>query len=98
MPAEPGGKAIEGYLGPVLLLIVGATALLIRTGYLPSDSWMNLLALWPMVLVYIGLHLMYGRRSAAASVLVLLLWLVLLGLGAWAVLTSGIIFEPIILR
>ncbi len=47
---------------PLVLIFVGAVFLLQNAGYLPSDFWMSLLRLWPVVLVLAGIELLLGSR------------------------------------
>jgi hypothetical protein len=49
-------------VGPLLLIFLGAIFLLQNTGYLPSNFWVNLWRLWPLILVLVGLDLLLANR------------------------------------
>jgi hypothetical protein len=55
--------------------------LLQNTGYLPSNFWLNLWRLWPLILVLVGIELLLANRVP---------WLALLGIGAVVLLVGAI--------
>src|SRR5689334_1360425 len=60
-------------LGPTLLIGAGLVFLLINLGVLDESVWSQLLQLWPLLLIAIGLDLLLGRRNPALSLLIVLL-------------------------
>jgi hypothetical protein len=50
---------------PLLLIALGIVFLLANAGYVDSSVWPQLLSLWPLALVLIGLDLLMRERSAA---------------------------------
>jgi hypothetical protein len=72
-----------GIVFPILLVAAGLFWLLSTLGVIDWSVWQSLLALWPIVLIGIGLDLLIGRRSLAGSMLVALVVLALLLGGAW---------------
>jgi hypothetical protein len=72
-PVPPRPRRRGGVVGPLILIFLGAIFLLQNTGYLPSNFWMNLWKLWPLVLVLIGIELLLSHRIP---------WLALAGLAA----------------
>ena len=45
----------RSFLWPALLILVGVIALLANTGQIPAERLYNLVNLWPLILVVIGL-------------------------------------------
>jgi hypothetical protein len=82
-----------GVVWPAILILVGAVLLLNNLG-LTSISWWDLLSLWPVLLIAIGLDLLVGRRSAWGAVLALFVILGLLAGGLWLISSAGAIAEP----
>lgn len=60
----------RSFLWPVLLIGVGVIWLLYSLGLIPPANFNTLVSLWPLILIVIGLDLLFGRRSPAASVLI----------------------------
>lgn len=61
---------------PLILIFLGVVILLQNTGYLPSNFWVNLWRLWPLVLVLVGIELLFAHRipwPALAAVAALVL-------------------------
>jgi hypothetical protein len=69
----PRQRRRGGVVWPLLLIFLGGVFLLQNTGFLPSNFWMNLWRLWPLVLVLVGLELLLAHRVP---------WLALAGLAA----------------
>ncbi len=79
----------DGWVGPVVLLGLGAVLLLGNLNYLPIDAWGLLLRLWPVLLVAIGLDIAFGkRRSAVYTLLKIFLGLLLVGGIVWVAMSS----------
>lgn len=76
----------QGLVVPVLMIGLGIVLLLNSTGLLSWEVWWSLAQLWPLLLIFGGLDLIIGRRSALAS---LLLVIVMLGTLVLAVRSSG---------
>jgi hypothetical protein len=73
---------------PAVLILVGAFALLINTGWISADRLSQLIDLWPVILIVVGLELIVrrsvpGTTGDIAAVLVVLLAVV--GAGAYVV-------------
>jgi hypothetical protein len=51
------------------LVIVGALLLLQTLGLAPPGVWGAALPLWPVLLLALGLHMWFGRRTRLAAVL-----------------------------
>lgn len=51
----------RSFFWPALLILVGVVALLANTGQIPADRLFNLIYLWPLVLIVIGLELIVRR-------------------------------------
>ena len=47
---------------PILLVGIGITWLLVNLGYLPTVSIGQLLKLWPIILIVMGVDMIFGRR------------------------------------
>lgn len=72
-----GRRTRAGLLGPVLLIGLGAVALLLTTGVIDQAAGGRLLALWPLLLVAVGvevvaLTLVPGRAGALVAVVAML--------------------------
>src|SRR5256886_4216181 len=78
MRAQPPGDGYRGLIGPAVLILLGAVALLVNTNVIPADRLYRLGDLWPLLLIVIGLVLLVTRMpispnaSAAAAALILL--------------------------
>jgi hypothetical protein len=75
---------------PFVLIVVGVLLLLDNLNVMEVD-WGEVLKLWPLLLVAIGLEIIFGRRISAGTVLILVIILVVGGLALWwsDVLDSG---------
>jgi hypothetical protein len=68
----------RSFFWPAILILVGVIALLANTGQIPADRLYNLVALWPLILVVIGLELIVRRSlhgvtgDAVAAVIIVL--------------------------
>jgi hypothetical protein len=68
----------RSFVGPGLLILAGIIALLVNTGVLQVDRLSELVNLWPLILVVLGLELIVRRRlqgttaDVAAAVIVVL--------------------------
>ncbi|HUT17594.1 MAG TPA: DUF5668 domain-containing protein [Anaerolineae bacterium] len=82
-----------GLVGAAVLILVGAVLLLNNLGWTTISLW-DLLRLWPVLVIAAGLDLLVGRRSAWASVLVLVVVLALLAGGLWLISSTGPIAGP----
>lgn len=70
----------EGFVGAVFLIGLGIIFLLANFGYLNVGVWQLVLKLWPVMIIAIGFDLIFGRRSAWASLFgVLLIIAILIG-------------------
>jgi hypothetical protein len=80
----------RSYFWPAVLILIGVIALLVNSGWISSDRLYQLVNLWPLILIVIGLELIL-RRSVpgipgdVASVLIVLLAVV----GAAAYMVAG---------
>jgi hypothetical protein len=79
-------------VGPLVLIFLGSVFLLQNTGVLPSNFWLNLWRLWPLVLVLAGIELLFAHRMPWLAVAGLA-GLVLIGGAAWA--NSTMTREPV---
>ena len=65
----------RGLIGPVILIVVGALFLLANFGLIAPIPLLNLLSLWPLILVIVGIDIAIGGRwplaALAADVLVI---------------------------
>lgn len=76
-------KKNPSLVGPLILITIGALALLANFGYLSSSFWITAIQFWPLILILIGLEILVGRQSWAGSIIVLLI-----GLG----MVAGIVY------
>jgi uncharacterized membrane protein YhaH (DUF805 family) len=51
----------RSFFWPAVLILVGVIALLANTGQIPADRLYNLVVLWPLILVVVGLELIVRR-------------------------------------
>lgn len=72
-----------GLVWPVILIGAGIVFLLNNLGLLAWDVWETLFRLWPLLLIAIGLDILIGRRSAWASLLVVVILVLALVGGVW---------------
>jgi len=68
----------RSFFWPALLILVGVVALLANTGQIPTDRLYNLVLLWPLILVVLGLELivrrsMHGVAGDIAAALIIVL-------------------------
>jgi hypothetical protein len=63
------GKDDRDLFGPFFLIGIGLTALLYSLGWVTSEDLWTLVSLWPLLLVFAGLQLIFGRRFAWMSAL-----------------------------
>lgn len=80
----------RSFFWPAVLILVGVFALLVNTGWISSDRLYQLVDLWPLILIIIGLELIIrrsvpGAAGDVAAVLIILLALV----GAAAYVVAG---------
>jgi len=54
---------------PIVLIGAGLIFLLSNAGVIQSNPWPIILNLWPVLLIVIGLDILFGRRSAAGSII-----------------------------
>lgn len=72
-----------GLVWPVILIGAGIVFLLNNMGLLAWDVWETIFRLWPVLLIAFGLEILIGRRSAWASLLVVVLLLVVMIGSIW---------------
>jgi len=73
----------NGVVGPVILIGLGAVILLGNFNVLAGGVWRNLLRLWPVLLIAMGLDILVGRRSTWGSLAALVLVLAVAGGALW---------------
>ena len=92
-------KKSVSILGPVILIALGTILLLNTLGVLDWDVWWDILRLWPLLLIAIGLDLLIGRRSIWGGLVVALLVLGVLAGVVWQsqseAAPSGMASQPI---
>jgi len=65
---------------PLLLIAIGVIWLLSNFNLLPANSLQLMLSLWPLLLIFGGLDLMFGRgRPAVSAVITILMFVTVLG-------------------
>jgi MFS family permease len=52
---------------PIIFIGVGVFAILVKTGWLGTPQWNAILSLWPLLIIFAGLQLIFGRRTAWLS-------------------------------
>jgi hypothetical protein len=57
----------RGLFGPLLLIAIGLVFLLVNFGYVPGVTAVQLLSLWPLLLILAGVDLAIGRRWPLAA-------------------------------
>ena len=78
----------RSFFWPALLILVGIIALLANTGQIPAERLYNLVGLWPLVLIVVGLELIVRRSmhgSAGDVVAALIILLAIVGATAYVV-------------
>jgi hypothetical protein len=68
---------------PIVLIGVGLIFLLNNAGVIQGNPWALIWRLWPVLLIVIGLDILFGRRSAAGSIISAVLALALVGGVIW---------------
>ncbi|MGH2592577.1 MAG: LiaF transmembrane domain-containing protein [Anaerolineae bacterium] len=68
---------------PILLIGVGVIFLLNNAGLIQGSPWAVIWRFWPVLLIVIGLDILFGRRSAAGSIISAALALLLVGGVIW---------------
>ena len=81
LPERPPRRS--GLVGPTLLIGLGILFLLNNLGVLSWAIWPEIVRLWPLLLIAVGLDLLFGRRSALGSLLAALLVLAALAAAIW---------------
>lgn len=71
----------RSFFWPAVLILVGVIALLANTGQIPTDRLYNLVVLWPLILVVLGLELivrrsLHGPAGDIAAALIIVLAIV----------------------
>jgi hypothetical protein len=89
-PAQPPRRARPpGLIGPIILIGLGLLFLLTNLNVLAWDTWLNLLQLWPVLLIALGVEILIGRRSALLSATIVIATLFVLGAGFWLLDVRG---------
>jgi hypothetical protein len=87
----------NGIVGPLLLIGLGVVFLLDNLNLVTWNAWEFIVQLWPVLLIALGLDLVFGRRSALGSLIVIGITVMLLSVGTWFYLprmwTSGTLSE-----
>lgn len=76
----------RSFFWPAVLILVGVVALLANTGQIPADRLYNLVTLWPLILVVLGLELIVRRSlhgSAGDAVAAVIIILAIVGATAY---------------
>ena len=68
---------------PIILIGVGIIFLLNNTGAIQGNPWPIIFNLWPVLLIVAGLDILFGRRTAAGSLVSALLGLAVVGFVVW---------------
>ena len=76
-------------IGPIVLIGLGMLFLLTNLNILAWDTWLNLLQLWPILLIALGAEILIGRRSALLSATIVVATLFVLGAGFWLLSSLG---------
>jgi hypothetical protein len=72
--SENGKKTVRrrpSLFWPVLFIAVGILLLLDNLGMLPGDTWDNLIRLWPVLLIALGLDSIWRRQGVAGATLMI---------------------------
>jgi cell wall-active antibiotic response 4TMS protein YvqF len=82
----------RSFIWPALLILAGVVALLVNTGQIPIDRLYQVVNLWPLVLIVIGLEVIlrrtvHGTAGDAAAALIVLLAIV--GAAAYVTITPS---------
>jgi hypothetical protein len=88
--SEPPRQARPPSLvGPIILIGLGMLFLLTNLNLLAWNTWLNLLQLWPVLLIALGAEILIGRRSALLSATIVVATLCVLGVGFWLLTARG---------
>lgn len=79
----------EGLVGSIFVIGIGAALLSSTLGFLDITVWELVLALWPLLLIAIGLDIALGRRSRVCSLVAVFIFLLVLIGSIW------LLFSPI---
>jgi len=74
---------------PLVLVAVGVILLLVNLGIVSSGIWSQLLRLWPVLLIALGIDLVFGRPSLGSALATLIGTAVLLALAFSAIYLFG---------
>jgi hypothetical protein len=89
-PERPEGPERHGgFVGPTILIGLGALLLLSNLGMLQWSVLETVWRLWPILLIAAGLDVLIGRRSAVGSLLSALIVLALIAGGVWLIATPA---------
>jgi hypothetical protein len=77
-----------GFAWPFILITLGVIFLLNNLGILSWSVWDMIWRLWPVLLIAIGLDILFGRRSALGSLIVLALMIALIAGVVWFAATT----------
>ena len=82
----------RSFFWPGVLILVGLIALLVNTGQISADRIVQLVALWPVILIVIGLEIivrrsLHGTTGDIAAALIVLLAVV--GIGAYVAVSPN---------
>jgi len=61
-PSDPGRRRRRGLFWPLVLIGVGLVALLANYGFITGLSIASILALWPVLLILLGIDIAFARR------------------------------------
>jgi hypothetical protein len=81
-----------GFAWPLILITLGVIFLLNNMGILSWNVWDVIWRLWPVLLIAIGLDILFGRRSALGSLVVLVLMIALIVGVVWYAVT----YSPVV--
>ena len=81
-----GGKNLP--LAGIVLLMAGVILLLQTTGVLPWDMWLGLWRFWPLLIIALGIHILFGRKIGWWAT-VLVVGAILVAIGGALLLGAG---------
>ena len=61
-PSDPGRRSRRGLFWPLVLIGIGLVALLANYGVITGLSIASILALWPVLLILLGIDIAFARR------------------------------------
>ncbi len=82
MAANPAPRR-GGVFFPILLIAAGLLALAMNFGWVDASLWVDLLALWPVLLIGLGLSIMLGGSRVGAALAAIVTLALLAGGVAW---------------